>query len=112
VNQAAPIAELDASTVAWILYSVAMAAGREPARIAAISTSADAINHAVPTGKELQGSLRRLQSLHLVSKQGRSYTLTETGAAMVANAQKSSTYVSGVWKHLADVIGKISAVNP
>jgi hypothetical protein len=104
----APTAEPEASTVAWILYSVAMASGREPAPIASISTLADAINHAVPTDKELQRSLLRLQSLRLVSREGRSFKLTESGAAMVERAQESSTYVTGVWKHLTTLIGEIS----
>jgi hypothetical protein len=102
--------ELDAQTIAWILYAVAMASGSEPASRADISMLADAINHAVPTQQELSGSLRRLEALGLVEAKGRHFALTADGAAMLENAQASAKFVSKVWANLTLALGRHSDI--
>ena len=101
--------ENDASTVAWILYSVAMASGPEPASFAQISGLADAINHAVPTQQELSGSLRQLRAVGLVAAHVKRYALTDAGKAMLEAAQGSASTVSLVWKNLTLAIGQLTS---
>lgn len=47
----------DASTIAWIFYSTALASAEAPAQRSAIVAAADAMNHAIPTERELSSSL-------------------------------------------------------
>jgi hypothetical protein len=101
--------DTNASTVAWFLYSVALASGSTPATSAEISGLADAINHAVPSQQELSGSLRRLKELGLVTAHGRRYSLTDAGKTMMAAAQNSASTVSLVWKNLTSTIGQLSS---
>jgi hypothetical protein len=98
----------DAKTLAWILYALDMASARAPADFRSISAVADGINHAVPTHKELQGSLSSLASAGLVSKGGGGYSLTTEGVTMVMACSKKSGTTMGVWHSLTRAIaGKV-----
>ena len=110
MSRASAGAELDAQTVAWILYAVAMASGSEPASRTGISNLADAINHAVPTQQELSGSLQRLEALGLVEAKGANFALTADGVAMMDNAQASAKFVSKVWANLTLALGRHSDI--
>jgi hypothetical protein len=101
--------ESNPRTVAWILYAAGIAAGRAPASLTDISTAADAINHAVPTHRELAGSLSWLASHGLVESAGRFHALSPAGRVLLEQAQSSSPTVSGVWAHLAEGVRRISA---
>ena len=101
--------ESDQRTVAWILYAVDMAAGKAPASLTDISSTADAINHAVPTHQELSGSLSWLAAHGLVESAGRFHSLSPAGHKLLHQARSSNTTVSGVWAHLAEGIRRISA---
>ena len=101
--------ESDARTLAWILYSVALASGAGPASFAAISSVADGINHAVPTQQEMSSSLRWLRSRGLVVSEGKRHALAEPGRLLVDQAQAKASTVSAVWALLAEGIRGISA---
>ena len=92
--------ERDSGTDAWILYAVDIAASRAPASLTDISRAADAINHAVPTQRELNGSLAWLRIQGLVESQGRFHHLSEKGRHFVAQAQRGASTVGLVWANL------------
>jgi hypothetical protein len=65
-------------THAWIFLSVS----ESPASLQDVIAMADAINHAIPTDKELQVSLGWLRANGLIQKEGRRYSLTPSGLAL------------------------------
>lgn len=85
-------------TAAWVMYALGLASQKEPARFAAISEVADGVNHAVPTQKELQTSLRWLLRHGLVAKHSGGYVLSQQGAALMASARAKSNTALGVWE--------------
>jgi hypothetical protein len=70
----------DPATTAWIFYSLGLASQTSPANFHAISQVADGLNHAVPTHKEMQTSLRWLINAGLVAKVVQGYSLSPAGA--------------------------------
>lgn len=84
----------------WILLAIALATKESPAKINAISDIADGINHAVPTQKELQTSIRWLINNQLIIKKGKYYNITENGSNLMSKAETNSEYLSGIWKAL------------
>ena len=85
-----------AQTHAWIFLSVP----EEPAPLEEVLARADGINHAVPTDDELRTSLRWLQKQDLVCKNGRQYSLTDSGAAL-RRRQRSSMFFK-LWDDVAE----------
>lgn len=94
----------EARTYAWLMYALAGASQNEPANFAAISQVADGINHAVPTHKEMQSSLKWLMACDLVKKQESGYLLTEKGAAVMASARAEHNTVSKIWACLTSAL--------
>ena len=90
----------EAQTYAWIMYALAGASQNEPASFRAISLVADGINHAVPTHKEIQSSLKWLMACGFVHNQGSGYLLTDQGCAVMAAARSGHNTVSKVWASL------------
>jgi hypothetical protein len=99
----------NSKTIAWILYSVEMAASKSPASLTDVSVAADAINHAVPTQQELSSSLKWLQAHGLVETHGRFHSLSERGRDLVGLSRANASTVSAVWAHLKEEIQRISA---
>jgi predicted transcriptional regulator len=100
----------EAATIAWIFYALSLASGAGPANFAAISQIADGINHAVPTHKEMQSSLRWLKDAGLVSKSSRGYVLTPAGAEMIAETNAKT--LMDIWNQLTDKIGTRIDLSP
>jgi hypothetical protein len=79
-----------AQVYAWIFLSV-----REPpGSLQDILGVADAINHAIPSHRELQVALGWLVDQGLVRKKGRRYALTEEGSALHARCSKRTIMAS------------------
>ena len=70
----------DAEVYSWILLSISHGGGTRTE----IAQVADGINHAVPTEKEMNASLRWLQDNRLVCMKDSRFTLTESGAAILS----------------------------
>jgi hypothetical protein len=100
--------ETDTRTLAWILYSVAIASGKAPASRIDISTAADAINHAVPTQQELNGALKKLVAYGLIESQGRFHALTASGQSLLQTAQAGRPTVMAVWGALTQELARAS----
>ena len=94
-------------TLSWILYALDGASGSNGANCNAISEVADGINHAVPTQKEMNESLKWLSQNKLATKVGSYYMVTNEGKRLLTNARMHSDTVSGVWKALTFQIEKI-----
>jgi hypothetical protein len=95
---------LDAKAIAWIFYATDMAMSPAGAVRTDISHAADAINHAVPLDKELNGSLRCLLECGLISQTGKRYMLTSAGASMIGTARERGNTVFAVWDALAELL--------
>ena len=94
----------EARTYAWIMYALAGASQTTPANIAAVSQIADGINHAVPTSKEMQSSLKWLIENGLAQKQGSAYFLTDKGNTVMASARTGHNTISQVWASLTTTL--------
>jgi len=95
--------------ISWIFLATAVASQREPADFNSISIIADGINHAIPSHKELQTSLKWLINNGLVSKTGSKYILTEKGKMDYELASlQTSTYLK-VWENVETELKKYLA---
>lgn len=100
----------DAATIAWIFYSLRLASATAPAKFNAISQVADGLNHAVPTHRELQGSLSWLSDAGLVAKQSGGYSLSTSGLQMFSDIE--ATTASQVLHQLTGKIGYRIELSP
>ena len=94
----------DARTYAWILYALEGASQTGPAKLSGISKVADGINHAVPTHKEMQSSLKWLMENGWVQKDGSGFQLTEKGVGAVSSAREGNTTIFQVWAALTSAL--------
>ena len=94
----------DIKTISWIFLATSLASEVTPAKLDSISTIADGINHAVPTQKELQYSIRWLTIKNLVIKESGRYNLSEDGTKLIEQAKNKSTLLLSIWKELENKI--------
>jgi len=80
-----------AQTAAWLLLSVEAAAGSGPADLEAIVSTADVINHAVPTADELSSCLTTLVHLGLVTHEAGQYGVSAAGLAALGQPPEALT---------------------
>ena len=90
----------EARTLSWILYALDGASANEGAKCRDISLVADGINHAVPSQKEMNESLKWLCQNKLAVKVGSFYKVTDDGKLFLSNAHSSSATITGVWQAL------------
>lgn len=94
-------------THAWIFLSIS----EEPSKLDEVIGMADAINHAIPTQKELQNSLGWLKSNGFISKSGKTYQYTEKGSGIRDKASKKKGSIFKTWEFVEKEFIKISG-NP
>lgn len=78
--------EVSWTTTSWIFMAVAYASQDGPVELDEIIGTADGINKAIPSYKELQRSLGQLQSKGVVEKKDGRYALTDAGASLMDEA--------------------------
>jgi hypothetical protein len=78
----------ESTTLAWILYSISDGGST----LRAIIGMADAINHSIPTHKELQTSLGWLQARGLVIKEGELFARTKAGSQLFSRCKGSNVH--------------------
>ena len=100
-----------AQTYAWILYATALASTKEPRVIKEIEHAADAINHAVPTQKEMSESIRWLREKDLIEKSGKKLSLTSAGNALLGKIRSKPGNLMTAWKRITQELQKIGADN-
>jgi predicted transcriptional regulator len=92
--------------ISWIFLAIAMGSKNEPINIREISQIADGINHAVPTPKEFQLSLRFLIDNGLIEKEGKKFSLTKKGIIQYNFATMNTTITLNIWRNLERQIAK------
>ncbi len=93
------------TVISWILLATSYATEKEPANIESISQIADGINKAIPTHKELHGSLSWLAKNGLVKRTGKMYHMTNEGTALIAKAKsRTNNIILNIWDALATEI--------
>ena len=92
----------DAQTYAWIFLSV----GETPSSLQDIIAMADGINHAIPSQKELQASLGWLSHHDLVRKDGKKYSLTNTGVEL--RHRVSAKTMMNTWDNTTDEFSRLA----
>ena len=106
-----------AQTYSWLFYALALASGTEPSKCKDIEQVADGINHAIPTQKEMRESLAWLSRAGLVIKEGKTYSLSENGAALLNNLSNKVHTTMGVWKSIEKYfegcgVDNVANINP
>ena len=86
----------DAQTFSWMLLSVSENGSTRKQ----ISEMADAINHAVPTHKELETSLGWLRQNDLVQEEGGRFKLTSAGSALLTRLRSPTRPIMQTWHEL------------
>jgi len=94
----------DIKTISWIFLAISLASEVSPAKLDSIATVADGINHAVPTQKELQYSMRWLTTKNLVVKESGKYFLSEDGKKLLKQAKSESELLLSIWKNVENMI--------
>ncbi len=87
----------EATLYAWIFLSVP----RDPSPLQDVLLMSDAINHAVPTQRELQASFGWLKKQGLVHVESKKYSLTEFGESLRQRATPESNLIHDTWKAVA-----------
>jgi hypothetical protein len=87
-------------TISWIFLAIAIATQIMPTDINGIIATADGINHAVPSQKELETSISRLIDKGLVVKQAKNYKLTIIGKLEYNKASESTNGLMNIWKNI------------
>jgi predicted transcriptional regulator len=91
--------------ISWVFLATAFASRQGLANIESISEIADGINHAVPTNKELQMSLKWLAVNGLIEKQVKRYLLTIAGSETIIKAEtRTNNFIMNIWKELTKEI--------
>ena len=97
----------DTETISWIFLAIAFASQKEPTDFKGISMVADGINHAVPTQKEMQTSIKWLLNYNLIVNSGKKYSLSEKGLEHFDNSRKGTDKTLEIWKNLEQLIQSI-----
>lgn len=84
-------------TISWIFLATALSSQESGAKLDGISLLADGINHAVPTQKELQESLKWLRTKELIKEDQNEYSLTDSGIKLIQEAKKKSNILLKQW---------------
>jgi hypothetical protein len=97
----------NAKTISWILLATGLASRAVPAGFDAISMIADGIQRAIPTDKELHGSVKWLLENGLVISDNNKYSLTENGKRMINNAEAKNDNAFKMCKYLEREIANL-----
>jgi hypothetical protein len=88
------------SSDSWILLSIAYAGRKKLTSLVDIIALADAINHAIPTTREMDRALNRLLDGRLISHKRGTFTATKTGLAAIKKVERRSKGVLTLWDNL------------
>ncbi len=96
----------DTQVFAWIFFSIQ----EELSSLQQIIGNADAINHAIPSHRELQMSLGWLQRQGLIQRKKKQYCLTKPG--LVISKKVSSKSKFKTWDKTTEYLSKLSQDMP
>ena len=101
----------EAQTYAWIFYAVSAVAGNQPAKRSEVESAADAINHAIPTQKEMATSLKWAELKNLIMRSGKIIQLTEEGQAFISEITSKSGSSMKTWERITKSFERLGADN-
>ena len=93
-------------TYAWVFLSIS----KEPCKLDEIIGLADAINHAIPTQKELQSSLGWLITNQYILKNGKSYQLSKKGVELRERVRSKKGSIFCSWEAVEKEFTKIPSL--
>ncbi len=94
------------TTISWILLAIALASQKYPASRREVSEIADGINHAVPTNKELEESIKWLIQNKIVSEINKRFSLSDYGEKLINKANSKTNIIFEIWKNLETEINE------
>lgn len=94
----------DIRTISWIYLAICIASKNEPVDFDGISMTADGINHAIPTHKEMQRSIKWLSEKGLIRKVENKYTLTPKGKDDYKKATDETNSLVNIWDNMEQKI--------
>ncbi len=98
----------EARTYAWIFYSISMVSSeQEPEKQVSIVAAADAINHAIPTQKEISQSFKWLQRHELIVRVGKRAFLSDPGKELIEKIGRKPGGVMKVWDRITTAFKKM-----
>jgi hypothetical protein len=89
-------------TNSWIFLAAGMSSNGLPITYKDVLLIADGINHAVPMHKELQCAFRWLLGHKLLRKEGRKYSITDKGIALLKQASAKSNLILRQWDYIEE----------
>ena len=92
----------------WIFLAAVTGNNNGPVTFRSIKGIADAINHAVPTEKELQTAFKWLTARGLMLKVGKGFEVTPEGSRLFTESSSISTNIFDQWKYLEKRFRQIS----
>jgi hypothetical protein len=92
----------------WILLAVAYAGKHGSVTLDRIIGTADSINHAIPTQKEIEGAINRLSHAELISIKGHTFAVTEPGNKLLIKASQTAKSIYDEWKIIEQLLKTIS----
>ena len=101
----------EAQTYSWIFYSTSAIAQKEAVKIREIESVADAINHAIPSQKEISSSIKWLQSKSLISREGKKVILTDEGKSFASEITSKPGSTMKTWDRITMAFQKLGADN-
>lgn len=84
----------------WIFLAIGLGDRKSPASLDEVIGFADAINHAIPSHKELQNSFGWLLKQNLILKEGKKYRVADKGIILLDKADATSNFLLEQWKYL------------
>ena len=101
----------EARTYAWIFYATAASRNEDGATRGEIESVADGINHAFPTQKEMDESLKWAEAQNLIRSEGKTVFVTEGGSQLASQHTSQPGGVMKVWERYTRAFEKMGADN-
>jgi hypothetical protein len=101
--------KLDSSTVAWIFLAIDFW-DKDPVTRDEVVHSADAINHDVPSDREMDFAFAYLASRALIASEGHCYSITDAGKTILAGAHDGAGNIFDVLSSLRTALDFRNAV--
>jgi len=90
----------ESQIISWIYLAIAMGSQESPIDHRGICMIADGINHALPTQKEMQKSIKWLLKNEIIIKKNRCYTLSVKGKEIFEKEISTIDTILETWKKL------------
>jgi len=90
----------ESQIISWIFLAIAMGSQKTAIDYSGISMIADGINHAVPTQKEMQLSIKWLLKKEMIIKKNKSYALSIKGKEIFEKENSNTNTILEIWENL------------